>query len=46
MAENNTGVQNTDNTKNVNVYENYNYVSTKESVAYLLNDVSNTFNIN
>ena len=31
---------------NVNVYENFNYVGVKESVAYLLNDVSNTFNIN
>ncbi len=29
----------------INVYRNFNYVSTKESVAYLLNDVSNTFNI-
>ncbi len=31
--------------ENVNVYENFNYVGVKESVAYLLNDVSNTFNI-
>ena len=30
----------------VNVYENFNYVGVKESVAYVLNDVSNTFNIN
>lgn len=33
-------------TKQVNVYENFNYVGVKESVAYVLNDVSNTFNIN
>lgn len=32
--------------KKVNVYENFNYIGVKESVAYLLNDVSNTFNIN
>lgn len=32
--------------KKVNVYENFNYVGVKESVAYVLNDVSNTFNIN
>ncbi len=30
----------------VNVYENFNYVGVKESVAYVFNDVSNTFNIN
>ncbi len=29
----------------VNIYENFNYIGVKESVAYLLNDVSNTFNI-
>ena len=40
--ENNTSLQ----TKQVNVYENFNYVGVKESVAYVLNDVSNTFNIN
>lgn len=34
-----------ENTK-VNVYENFNYVGVKESAAYVLNDVSNTFNIN
>ncbi len=32
--------------KQINVYENFNYVGVKESVAYVLNDVSNTFNIN
>ncbi len=32
--------------KKVNVYENFNYVGVRESVAYVLNDVSNTFNIN
>ena len=30
----------------VNIYENFNYVGVKESAAYVLNDVSNTFNIN
>lgn len=34
-----------ENTK-INVYENFNYVGVKESAAYVLNDVSNTFNIN
>lgn len=29
----------------VNIYQNFNYVGVKESAAYLLNDVSNTFNI-
>lgn len=28
-----------------NIYRSYNYVDTKETVAYLLNDVSNAFNI-
>lgn len=28
-----------------NVYRSYNYVGTKETVAYLFNDWSNTFNI-
>lgn len=32
--------------KKVNIYENFNYVGVKESAAYILNDVSNTFNIN
>lgn len=40
-----TNIQNASETK-VNVYENFNYVGVKESVAYVLNDVSNTFNIN
>lgn len=31
--------------KSVNIYENFNYVGVKESTAYILNDVSNTFNI-
>ncbi len=31
--------------KQVNLYENFNYVGVKESAAYVLNDVSNTFNI-
>ncbi len=29
-----------------NIYRSYNYVGVKETVAYLLNDFSNTFNIN
>ena len=29
-----------------NVYRSYNYIGTKETVAYLFNDWSNTFNIN
>lgn len=32
--------------ENDNIYKNFNYVSVKESVAYVLNDFSNTFNIN
>ena len=44
MPENQTAKTPTES--KINVYENFNYVSTKESVAYLLNDVSNTFNIN
>ncbi|MCR5782265.1 MAG: hypothetical protein K6G90_05950, partial [Clostridia bacterium] len=29
-----------------NVFRSYNYVGTKETVAYLFNDWSNSFNIN
>ena len=29
-----------------NVYRSYNYIGTKETIAYLFNDFSNTFNIN
>ncbi len=32
--------------RKINVYQNFNYVGIKESFAYVLNDVSNTFNIN
>ena len=32
--------------KQINVYENFNYVGVKETTAYLLNDWSNSFNIN
>ena len=28
-----------------NIYRSYNYVGTKETIAYLFNDWSNTFNI-
>lgn len=42
LAENTP--ENTSENK-INVYENFSYVGTKESIAYLLNDVSNTFNI-
>ncbi|MCH5198501.1 MAG: MFS transporter [Oscillospiraceae bacterium] len=31
---------------NSNVYRSYNYVGTKETIAYLFNDFSNSFNIN
>ncbi len=34
------------NAANGNVYRSYNYVGTKETVAYLFNDWSNCFNIN
>ena len=46
MEENNTPAVETAEEKKLNIYENFNYVGVKESVAYLLNDVSNTFNIN
>lgn len=39
-------IQTSPETKPVNVYENMNFVGVKESAAYILNDVSNTFNIN
>lgn len=39
-------IQTSPDTKQVNVYENMNFVGVKESAAYILNDVSNTFNIN
>ena len=42
LAENTP--ENTSENK-INVYENFSYVGTKESIAYLLNDVSNTFKI-
>ncbi|MBR3551864.1 MAG: MFS transporter, partial [Clostridia bacterium] len=35
-----------DNRKKDNIYRSYNYVGTKETIAYLFNDWSNTFNIN
>lgn len=41
---NNTAV--TERTINDNIFRSYNYVGFKETVAYLLNDFSNTFNIN
>lgn len=44
--ENNENKTNLPEKKPVNVYENFNYVGVRESVAYVLNDVSNTFNIN
>ena len=33
-------------TLTANVFRSYNYVGTKETIAYLFNDWSNTFNIN
>lgn len=44
MAEANTTVSTERKLEN-NVFRSYNYVGTKETVAYLLNDFSNTFNI-
>lgn len=44
MAETNTTVSTERKLEN-NVFRSYNYVGTKETVAYLLNDFSNTFNI-
>ena len=35
-----------DSRKKDNIYRSYNYVGTKETLAYLFNDWSNTFNIN
>ena len=35
-----------DKTLTANVFRSYNYVGTKETIAYLFNDWSNTFNIN
>lgn len=44
MAETNSAVS-TERRLEDNVFRSYNYVGTKETVAYLLNDFSNTFNI-
>ena len=35
-----------ESTVNSNIYRSYNYVGTKETLAYLFNDFSNAFNIN
>ena len=43
-AQKNTAL--TEEKRDNNVYRSYNYVGTKETVAYLFNDWSNTFNIN
>ena len=43
--ENEKNTQQLDKELPVNIYQNFNYVGVKESAAYLLNDVSNTFNI-
>jgi len=43
--DNEKNTQQLDKELPVNVYQNFNYVGVKESAAYLLNDVSNTFNI-
>ncbi|MBQ7547285.1 MAG: MFS transporter [Clostridia bacterium] len=42
----NTPVKIDEETLNSNVYRSYNYVGTKETIAYLFNDFSNSFNIN
>ena len=39
-----TAVEN-EEAKQVNIFENFNYIGKKETVAYILNDVSNTFHI-
>ena len=41
-----TSAQNESTQVKDNIYRSYNYVGVKETVAYLLNDFSNTFNIN
>ncbi|MBQ1553448.1 MAG: MFS transporter [Clostridia bacterium] len=47
MDENKTQTQQTaDEQLDKNMFRSYNYVGTKETVAYLFNDWSNTFNIN
>ena len=47
MAEDKkTGASLQEKSDNGNVFRSYNYVGTKETVAYLFNDWSNTFNIN
>ena len=43
--ENEKNIQTAEKELPVNIYQNFNYVGVKESAAYLLNDVSNTFNI-
>ena len=35
----------TEQPKQVNIFENFNYIGKKETFAYILNDVSNTFGI-
>lgn len=42
----NTPVKIDEETLNSNVYRSYNYVGTRETIAYLFNDFSNSFNIN
>ena len=42
----NTPVKIDEETLNSNVYRSYNYVGTRETIAYLFNDFSNAFNIN
>ena len=47
MAEDKkTGAALQEKSESGNVFRSYNYVGTKETVAYLFNDWSNTFNIN
>ena len=43
----NTAVNTADEVKqDDNIYRSFNYIGTKETIAYLFNDWSNTFNIN
>ena len=40
-----TAVAENEEQKQINIFENFNYIGKKETVAYILNDVSNTFHI-
>ena len=42
----NVNISTTTESENVSYYEGFNYVGVRETIAYLLNDWSNSFNIN